>query len=62
MHWIVFMTSLFMYYDLCFVHVEQSVCNEPISVPIYICIRIYIYIVKKVEHKKIINILTTSFE
>ena len=29
---------------------------------IYICIYIEIYIVKKGEHKKIINILTTSFE
>ena len=29
---------------------------------VYIYIYIYIYIVKKGEHKKIINILTTSFE
>ena len=47
-HWIVFMTSLCMYYALCFVHVEHSVCHEPISVLnniyyIYIYI-IYIYI------------------
>ena len=32
MHYIVFTTSLYMYYALCFVHVEHSVCNEPISV------------------------------
>ena len=32
MHWIVFMTSLHMYYALCFMHVEYSVCHEPISV------------------------------
>ena len=30
-HWIVFMTSLYMYYALCFVRVEHSVCHEPIS-------------------------------
>ena len=30
-HWVVFMTSLYMYYALCFVHVEHSVCHEPIS-------------------------------
>ena len=35
-HWIAFMTSLYMYYALCFVHVEQSVCHEPISVLINI--------------------------
>ena len=34
MHWLVFMTSLCMYYALCFVHVEHSVCHEPISVSI----------------------------
>ena len=34
-HWIVFMTSLYMYYALCFVHVEPCVCHEPISVLIY---------------------------
>ena len=45
-HWIVFMASLYMYYDLCFVHVEHSVCHEPISVLIliYIYTHIYIYI------------------
>ena len=32
MHYIVFTTSLYMYYAFCFVHVEHSVCNEPISV------------------------------
>ena len=26
------MTSLYMYYALCFGHVEHSVCHEPISV------------------------------
>ena len=31
-HWIVFMTSLYMYYALCFVHIEHSVCHEPIFV------------------------------
>ena len=44
------MTSLYMYYALCFVPVEHSVCREPISVLtniilytyIYICIYIYI--------------------
>ena len=36
MHWIPFMTSLYMYYALCFVHVEHSVSHEPISVLIYI--------------------------
>ena len=44
MHWIVFMTSRYMYYALCFVHVEQSVCHESISVLINIYIYIYIYI------------------
>ena len=29
--WIVFMTSLYMYYASCFLHVEQSVYHEPIS-------------------------------
>ena len=28
-------TSLYMYYALCFVHVEHAVCHEPISVYIY---------------------------
>ena len=46
MHWIVFMMSLHMYYALCFVHVEPSVCHEPISVLTYIYIYIYIYILK----------------
>ena len=41
---IVFMTSLYMYYALCFVHVEHSVCDEPVSVLINIYIYIYIYI------------------
>ena len=36
MHWTVFMMSLYMYYALCFVHVEHSVCHEPISVLINI--------------------------
>ena len=40
-HWIVFMTSIYMYYALCFVHVEHSVCHEPISVLINIYIHIY---------------------
>ena len=31
-----FMTSLHMYYALCFVHVEHSMCHEPISVLINI--------------------------
>ena len=31
-HWIVFMTSLYMYYTPCFVLIEHSVCHEPISV------------------------------
>ena len=35
-HWIVFVTPLYMYYALCFVHVEDSVCHEPISVLINI--------------------------
>ena len=39
-HWIVFMASLYMYYALCFVHVEHSVCHEPI----FVLINIYIYI------------------
>ena len=45
-HWIVFRTSLYMYYALYFVHVEHSVCHEPISVLIliYIYTHIYIYI------------------
>ena len=43
-HWIVFMMSLYMYYALCFVHVEHSVCHELISVLIYIYIYIYLYI------------------
>ena len=34
------MASLYMYYALCFVHVEHFVCHEPISV----LINIYIYI------------------
>ena len=42
--WIVFMKSLYMYYALCFVHVEQSVFHEPISVLINIHLYIYIYI------------------
>ena len=29
----------------CFVHVKHSVCHEPISVLINVCIYIYIYIV-----------------
>ena len=37
------MTSLYMHYALCFVHVEHSVCHEPISVLINI-LYIYIYI------------------
>ena len=36
------MTSLYMYYAFCFVHVEHSVCHEPISVLIKIYIYIYI--------------------
>ena len=46
MHWTVFMTSLYTYYALCFVHVEHSVYYEPISVltSIYIYMYIYIYI------------------
>ena len=28
-HWIVFMTSLYMYYAPCFLLVEHSVCHEP---------------------------------
>ena len=32
MHWIVFMTSLYMYYALCFAHDEHAGCDEPISV------------------------------
>ena len=40
MHWIVFMMSLYMYYTLYFVHIEHSVCHEPIS----ILIKMYIYI------------------
>ena len=32
MHWIVFMTSLYMYYALSFVFVEHSVCHESIFV------------------------------
>ena len=39
-----FMTSLYMYYALCFAHVEHSVCHEPISVLININMYIYIYI------------------
>ena len=39
-----FMTSLYMYYALCFAHVEHSVCHEPISVLINIYMYIYIYI------------------
>ena len=35
-YWIFFMTSLYIYYALCFVHVEHSVCHEPISVLINI--------------------------
>ena len=54
------MMSLYVYYALCFEHVEHCVCHEPISVLIniyapslmlvelsvyiYICIYIYIYI------------------
>ena len=30
-HWIVSITSLYMYYALCFVHAEHSVRHEPIS-------------------------------
>ena len=44
MLWIVFMTSLYMYYALCFVLVERSVCHEPISVLINTCMHVYIYI------------------
>ena len=43
-HWIVFMTC--MYYALCFVHIEYSVCHEPISILINIYIYIYMYIYK----------------
>ena len=45
-HWIVFMTSLYMYYAL-YACWGQSVCHEPISVLIniiYIYIHTYIYI------------------
>ena len=35
-HWLVLMLSLYMYYALCFVHVEHSVCHEPISILINI--------------------------
>ena len=42
-HWIAFMTSLYMYYVLCFVQVKHSVYHEPISGLINI-IYIYIYI------------------
>ena len=35
-HWIVFMTSLYMYYAPCFVLVEHYVCHEQISVLINI--------------------------
>ena len=39
------MTSLYMYYALCFVFVEHSVCHEPISVSINVLINLmYIYI------------------
>ena len=37
------MTSLYVYYALCFVHFEHSVCHEPISVLIFLYIYIYIY-------------------
>ena len=40
-----FMTSLYMYYALCFAHVEHSVCHEPISVLININMYIYIYLI-----------------
>ena len=43
MLWVVFMTSLYMYYALCFVLVERSVCHEPISVLINTCMHVYIY-------------------
>ena len=49
-HWILLMTSLYMYYALCFVHVEHSVCHKLISVLANICIRyrsiwdLYVYI------------------
>ena len=51
MHWTVFMTSLYTYYALCFVHVEHSVYYEPISVltSIYIYVYIYIYIYIKIN-------------
>ena len=32
MHWIVFMTSLYMYHALSFVLIEHSVCHEPIFI------------------------------
>ena len=41
MHLIVFMTSLYMYYALCFLHVEHSVCHETIFV--LININIYLF-------------------
>ena len=34
LHWIIFMTSLYMYYALSFVLVEHSVCHAPIFVSI----------------------------
>ena len=57
MHWIVFMTSLCMYYVLCFVHVEHSVCHEPISVLINnIFIYIYAPSLVLVEHSLVLTL------
>ena len=36
--------TLYLYYALCFMLVEHSVCHEPISVLINVYIYIYIYI------------------
>ena len=38
--------TMYLYYALCFLLVEHSVCNEPISV----LINIYIYIYIKTKH------------
>ena len=38
------MTSLYVCYALCFLHVERTVCHEPITKYVYKYIYIYIYI------------------
>ena len=43
--WIVFMTSLYIYYALCFVQVEHSVCYEPIIV--YIVYKVKLFFSKR---------------